>query len=39
MFKTNILEGDLEEVTSEGGSFDTSLELFEIATYRFLLKD
>ncbi|KAG7115588.1 Alpha-mannosidase like protein [Verticillium longisporum] len=39
VFKTNILEGDLEEVTSEGGSFDTSLELFEIATYRFLLKD
>ncbi|EGY15831.1 alpha-mannosidase [Verticillium dahliae VdLs.17] len=36
---TNILEGDLEEVTSEGGSFDTSLELFEIATHRFLLKD
>ncbi|RXG50687.1 hypothetical protein VDGE_21623 [Verticillium dahliae] len=39
VFKTNILEGDLGEVTSEGGSFDISLELFEIATHRFLLKD
>ncbi|CRK05543.1 Alpha-mannosidase like protein [Verticillium longisporum] len=39
VFKANILEDDLEEVASEGGSFDISLEPFEIVTYRVLLKD
>ncbi|KAF5010623.1 hypothetical protein FDECE_3225 [Fusarium decemcellulare] len=37
--KTNILEDDLEEIPVQGGSFEVTLDPFEVATYRVTLKD
>ncbi|KAH7367850.1 alpha-mannosidase [Plectosphaerella cucumerina] len=39
VFKTNILEDDLEEVAVSEGSFEVTLGPFEVATYRIVLKD
>ncbi|KAH7305165.1 alpha-mannosidase [Rhexocercosporidium sp. MPI-PUGE-AT-0058] len=40
VFKTNILEDELEEIlVLEGGNFEVVLTAFEIATYRLVLKE
>ncbi|KAH6988090.1 alpha-mannosidase [Ilyonectria sp. MPI-CAGE-AT-0026] len=39
VFKTNILEDDLEEIPVQGSTFEVTLGAFEVATYRLVLKD
>lgn len=39
VFKTNILEDDLEEIAVQGNVFEVNLGVFEVATYRLVLKD
>lgn len=38
VFKTNILEDDLEEIAVQDGNFEVEIGPFEVATYRLLLK-
>lgn len=38
-FKTNILEDDLEEISVHDGAFEVTLNAFEVATYRLVLKN